>query len=165
MVTIRRAKYSDLEQLNALMYDLHQFHHDSCPEHFKTADEIIEEKSISTYLDEPECLLYIAVDGRKSDNDTIIGFVTGNFCELISVVSKPVMMGSIDELYVVPACRRQGIAEKLFGRIEQEFLDYGVQQLFVEVWNFNHAALEFYHSKQLTSHIHWLRKDLTGLNK
>ncbi|MGF1762241.1 GNAT family N-acetyltransferase [Aliivibrio kagoshimensis] len=161
MITIRSADILDLEQLNKLMYDLHHFHHQACPEHFKSADEISEEKNIALYLNEPECLLYIALEKTDEEGELIVGFVTGNFSELVSVVSKPVMMGSVDELYVIPRYRRQGIAEQLFDRIEQEFLDYGVKQLFVEVWDFNKSALHFYQSKQLSPHIHWLRKDLS----
>lgn len=152
---IRRAKETDLFCLNSMMYQLHDEHHQQCPELFKTASEIEEEKSISRYLDDPDCMVYVAeLEGA------VIGFVTGHFCELISTVSKPVMMATIDELYVESKHRREGVAEQLMTRIEQELKDYGVREIFVEVWDFNQTALNFYHQQGMTDHIHYLRKAL-----
>lgn len=152
---IRRAKETDLFCLNSMMYQLHDEHHQQCPDLFKTASEIEEEKSISRYLDDPDCMVYVAeLEGA------VIGFVTGHFCELISTVSKPVMMATIDELYVEQLHRREGVAEKLMVRIEQELKDYGVKEIFVEVWGFNKTALDFYHQQGMKEHIHYLRKAL-----
>jgi len=147
------AKVEDLESLNHLMYELHDEHHRSCPEHFKTAEEIEQEKSIARYLDMPECLVYVA----KHD-DVIVGFITGHFCELVSSVSKPVPMGSIDELYVTPPFRKQGVASLLYRKLESTFVDYGVEQVFVEVWAFNTTAHRFYEDSGFEPHISWLRK-------
>lgn len=151
--TIRAANHDDLESLNQLMFQLHDEHHQRCPEHFKSAQEIEQEKSIARYLDDPECLVLVATLDAH-----IVGFVSGHFCELISSVSKPVPMGSIDELYVITAQRKSGIASQLCLEIEQRFDDYGVQQVFVEVWHFNQQAVEFYQRLGFDHHIHWLRK-------
>jgi len=150
---IRSAKPADLEQLNELMYQLHHEHHRQEPDSFKTALEIEQEKSIARYLDNPECLVFVALSGEQ-----VIGFITGHFCELISTVSKPVQMGSVDELYVLPNFRSQKIAQNLYQVLEQRFEEYGVQQVFVEVWNFNQNACQFYSKTGFKHHIHWLRK-------
>ncbi|PQJ89434.1 GNAT family N-acetyltransferase [Aliivibrio sifiae] len=152
---IRRAKELDLFRLNSMMYQLHDEHHQQCPDLFKTASEIQEEKNIAHYLDDPECMVYVAELKGEA-----IGFVTGHFCELVSTVSKPVTMATIDELYVESKVRREGIAEKLMERIEKELKDYGVKEVFVEVWNFNQSALAFYHQQGLNEHIHYLRKSI-----
>lgn len=157
-IQIRAAKASDLTQLDKLMYLLHEYHHQSQPEFFKTAQEIEKEKSISRYLDDPECLVYIAI----TETNQVIGFISGHFCELTSTVSKPVPMGSIDEFYVVEDFRNMGVAQGLFDRIESTFFDYGVQQLFVEVWAFNQVGLNLYEKMGFNHHIHWLRKSLVG---
>ncbi len=152
-IKIRSAVVDDLEQLNDMMFALHDFHHQLCPEHFKTAEEIEQEKSIARYLDLPECIVFVAIEGNK-----VLGFISGHFCELISTVSKPVEMGSIDELYVLPEKRHTGIGEKLFRKLEQTFDDYAVQQIFVEVWDFNQDAIGFYNKVGFNPHIHWMRK-------
>ncbi|MBA5762945.1 GNAT family N-acetyltransferase [Vibrio sp. 404] len=153
--TIRPAKVTDLEQLNELMYQLHHEHHLQDPVSFKTALEIEQEKSIARYLDNPECLVFVTLLEEQ-----VIGFITGHFCELISTVSKPVQMGSVDELYVLPDFRSQKVAQSLYQVLEQRFEEYGVQQVFVEVWNFNQSACQFYSKTGFAHHIHWLRKVL-----
>ncbi len=156
-VQIQAAQEQDLEQLDEFMFLLHQEHHEACPELFKTAEEIEQEKSIARYLQSPDCLVYLAKD---LDSGKFIGFVTGHFGELISTVSKPVPMGSIDELYVLPECRHLGVANRLLEKIEQTLVDYGVQQLFVEVWDFNQTAKSLYNKLGYNTHIHWLRKSV-----
>ncbi len=153
------ARTDDLEVLNQLMYELHEEHHQACPEHFKTAEDIEQEKSIARYLDMPECLVFVA-----RQDTSIVGFITGHFCELVSSVSKPVPMGSIDELYVVPSHRQQGVASQMYKRLESTFIDYGVEQVFVEVWAFNQNAHHFYEEVGFKPHISWLRKSVKNRN-
>ncbi len=155
MIEFRPAKETDLEQLNELMFQLHHEHHLQAPDSFKTAEEIEQEKSIARYLDDPECLVFVA-----TVQDKIIAFVTGHFCELISTVSKPVQMGSIDELYVIPEFRQQKVAQRLYQVLETRLAEYGVKQVFVEVWHFNRGACDFYSDSGFEHHIHWLRKTL-----
>ena len=152
---IRAANDRDLEQLNQLMFQLHDEHHKQCPDYFKTAEEIEQEKSIARYLDNPECLVFVACE-----QDKICGFISGHFCELISTVSKPIQMGSIDELFVLPDYRNQAIAERLVSKLEKTFDDYGVKQVFVEVWDFNDNAKQFYQKMGFIPHIQWWRKSL-----
>ncbi|WJG20302.1 GNAT family N-acetyltransferase [Vibrio furnissii] len=154
-VSLQAAQITDLEILNQLMFDLHDEHHRACPEYFKTAEEVEQEKSIARYIENPDCLVLVA----KVDTQ-IVGFITGYFSELVSSVSKPVPMGSIDELYVMPQYRQQGIARQLFSRLEQTFVEYGVAEVFVEVWDFNKEAQLFYQDVGFSHHIHWLRKSV-----
>ncbi|GAA5647392.1 MULTISPECIES: GNAT family N-acetyltransferase [Vibrio] len=154
-IRLSAANSHDLNQLNELMFQLHHEHHQQSPEHFKTAEEIEQEKSIARYLDDPECFVFVA-----RFEETLVGFVSGHFCELVSSVSKPVPMGSIDELYVLPAYRKQGIAIQLCQRIERSFKECGVEQMFVEVWHFNDSAVELYKNLGFEHHIHWLRKSI-----
>ncbi|MEZ9233771.1 GNAT family N-acetyltransferase [Vibrio amylolyticus] len=152
-ISISPAKSSELEQLNDLMFELHNEHHLSCPEFFKTAEEIEQEKSIARYLDDPECIVFVAKAEQK-----VVGFITGHFCELVSTVSKPIQMGSIDELYVTPSYRNRSVAKELWATLHQRFKDYGVTQVFVEVWEFNGPAKSLYEQLGFEQHINWLRK-------
>ncbi|WP_394243161.1 GNAT family N-acetyltransferase [Vibrio astriarenae] len=152
--TICRAHLDDLEDLNEMMYDLHDEHHQIAPDLFKPAEQI--EKSIARYLEHPECLVYVA----KVDEE-IVGFVSGYFGQYQSPVSQPVLMGSADELYVDVQYRKGGIAQALMKRIEREFCDYGAKFMFVEVWDKNQAAVSFYRQLGFENHIHCLVKPLT----
>ncbi len=52
------------------------------------------------------------------DGDNIVGFITGQFCELISPISKPVTMGSVDELYVLAKYRHMSVATLLMDKLQ-----------------------------------------------
>jgi ribosomal protein S18 acetylase RimI-like enzyme len=151
--TISVPNESDIPRLKALSFELHDMHHKAVPEHFKTAEEILSEKEISSYLYDPQCLIYVA----KSESQ-IVGFVTGHFCELQALVSKPIQMGSIDEIYIAEGYRHLGIAKSLFEKLETTFKQCGATQIFVEVWDFNQSALAVYEKLGFNPHIHWLRK-------
>ncbi len=155
-IKIRAAQSSDLETLNDFMFELHDLHHRLNCDLFKTPEEVEQEKSVARYLDDPECFVYLA----EHQEHGAVGFITGHFCELQSSIMKPLQMGSIDEMYVEPKFRKQGIARLLFLRLEQSFKECGVKQIFVEVWQFNKAALSFYNTLGLEHHIHWMRKPL-----
>ncbi|MGF1747884.1 MULTISPECIES: N-acetyltransferase family protein [Vibrio] len=159
--TIRSAKADDLETLNELMYELHQYHHKAVPEDFKSAEEVQQEKSIARYLDSPECLvLVLTVDGSQSFDNQIVGFVTAQFCELVSPISRACLVGNIDELFVLPSYRQHGYAQALLAEAEQRLSELGASQIMVEVWNFNRAALNLYNKEGFSPHIHCLRKKI-----
>lgn len=154
-ISITPARLSDLPSLNQLMYLLHDEHYRAVPEIIKTPEEIQQEKSITRYLDEPDCLVFVArIKGE------VVGVVTGQFCELVSPLSRSIMMGSIDELYILPEYRRLDIGSMLITTLEEVFSDYGVKEVFVEVWEFNQSALSFYYQRGFERHIHWLRRSL-----
>ncbi|MEI8633359.1 GNAT family N-acetyltransferase [Vibrio sp. PP-XX7] len=155
IIKIRLANTNDLSPLEKMMYDLHHEHHIACPEHFKSAQEVLKDKQVAHYINSPETFLYVACEEHM-----IVGFITGHFSELVSTVSKNVMMGSIDELFVLPAYRCQGIGSRLLNRLTKEFEDYSIQQIFVEVWAFNLAAQKLYQQLGFEHHIHWLRKGI-----
>ncbi|MCL9774944.1 GNAT family N-acetyltransferase [Vibrio methylphosphonaticus] len=159
--TIRSAKADDLETLNDLMYELHQYHHQAVPEDFKSADEVQQEKSIARYLDSPECLvLVLTVDGAEPSANPIVGFITAQFCELLSPISRPCLVGNIDELFVLPSYRQHGYGQALLAKAELRLRELGASQILVEVWDFNQAALDLYKKEGFFSHIHCLRKKI-----
>ena len=152
---VTHAIRKDMAALNQLMYQLHEEHHKAVPHFFKAADDIMRDKNIQTYFDEPDGLVFCVKEGQN-----VIGLVTGHFSELVSTISKPIFMGSIDELYVLPNYRGRGIGKALVERIEREYRDYGVKHMYVEVWAFNETAQELYTHSGFQSHIHCLQKTL-----
>jgi ribosomal protein S18 acetylase RimI-like enzyme len=157
--TVRSATDADLETLNLFMYDLHQFHHQHVPDDFKTPEEVQLEKSIALYLESPDCLVLVA-----EFNGKVIGFVTGQFCELLSPISKSVLIGNIDELFVLKSYQKCSVATVLLQEMEIRFAEYGVAQIMVEVWDFNHAARGLYKKLGFEPHIHCLRKKISSNN-
>ncbi|CAH0526036.1 GNAT family N-acetyltransferase [Vibrio hippocampi] len=153
--TYRLANHDDLAQLNQLMHLLHHEHYIQAPSEFKTAQEIEKSKSISLYLDSPECLVLVC-----EYQQSLFGFVTAQLCEFNSPISPSCLMGSVDELYVVNKYRQQGIATRLLSDIQQRLTEWGATQIMVEVWDFNQSALKLYKECGFVPHIHCLKKSI-----
>lgn len=153
-VLYRLAQRSDIPALNEMMYALHDEHHQASPDYFKTAVEILDHKSVNDYIDTPDGLMFVA----EEDNQ-LIGFVTASMSELDSTVTKPIFTGAIDEFYVMPAYRQHGYGEGLLQRAAKELKNFGVKQIYVEVWAFNQAALRLYEKLGFHRHIYCLKMD------
>lgn len=156
---IKPATRKHLLQLRDMMRALHEEHHLRDPDLFKEPDDVEKSKDIATYLDDPNCLVYVVIDKQQSKR-TCVAFISGHFCELISTVSKPIMMGSVDELYVKPEWRHKGLGRALMDHLNHVLKQYGATQVFVEVWHSNIEAVKMYQEYGFSHHIHWLRKAL-----
>jgi ribosomal protein S18 acetylase RimI-like enzyme len=156
---IKPASRIHLSQLRAMMRQLHAEHHQREPDQFKTPEDVEKSKDIATYYDDPNCLIFVALDDSLKGSPCV-GFISGHFCELTSSVSKPITMGSVDELFVLSSHRKQGIGKDLLEQLSARFKLYGASQLFVEVWHSNVGAVEMYQQFGFSHHIHWLRKPL-----
>ena len=77
-------------------------------------------------------------------DDRPVGFVTGRVEHHLSF-GQPI--GTISELFVCEAYRKQGIATKLFQHMEQEFLQRDVNRYRVFTTADNKNAVKFYHNQ------------------
>lgn len=70
----------------------------------------------------------------------------------------------IDELYIVPACRRRGFGRQAMAFVEQQAREMGVNAIHLEVDPGNDAALELYRRTGYVDHhrflmTKWLKRD------
>lgn len=87
-------------------------------------------------------IFYVAVEDEK-----VFGFVVGMFIKLSKQDLQgtyPAIMGRIEELYVDPNFREQGIGTKLMDKIEEYFKQKGCQYIWVEVFKPNIRTHELY---------------------
>lgn len=163
MIKIRAANIQDSAALDDLMWALHQEHHEKAPDLCKPAAQVMQEKSIQTYLTHPECLVYLAEDVTQSEEDTspqVVGFICGSFASFDSPIHPKVLLGNIDEFYLLPTMRQQGIGRQLLTQIESVFESYGVEKIAIEVFDFNHVARSFYQEHKFEPYIHCLMKKI-----
>lgn len=153
---VAKANHQDQAPLTELWLSLYHYHRTHQPSLVKSPqrDEIVAE--LSGYLLNPECYIFIATIEEQA-----VGFVTGQLCQIISPLSKPHTIGSIDHWYVSDEWRGMGIGSALLDRIENEFADHGIARLVVEVWDFNQSALKTYKKRGFKAQLHCLTKQLT----
>jgi ribosomal protein S18 acetylase RimI-like enzyme len=148
-----RATNQDHARLTELCLCLYQYHHANQPQLVKLPQRDEIEDELTNYLNNPECFVFIA-----KCKDQTVGFVSGQLYQIISPLSKPDSLGSIDHWYVANEWRGMGIGGALLTKIEREFNDYGVDRLTVEVWDFNESALKTYQKRGFKAHLHCLTK-------
>ena len=78
------------------------------------------------------------------------GFVEATLWEE-SVEIKGVKTVCLDNIYVAPACRRRGIAAKLFAMVEEWAKEQGAVRLDVYAWSFNTEAISMYQTMGMTA--------------
>ncbi len=154
-VNIRVAREDDVSAIEQMLFELHHEHYLREPEQFKAAIDIEPDKSMLTYLSEPQSLIFVA-----EKEGELIGFISGYFQILDSSIGKSVQMGSVDHYYVMPLHRQQQVGAMLMETLETRFKQYGVEQVFVEVWHSNQGARTSYKKMGFNPHIHYLRKAL-----
>lgn len=152
---IHAAKTQQLEDLNELLYALHEEHHLKLPCTFKNGEAALKEKDIAYYLTQPNHFVYVAIHSKQ-----IVGFTTGRVYTIQSSALQPNCVGNIDELYILPEFRRLGIAQTLVSRLEASFIQQGATHAYLDVWSQNTSALSFYKEKAFTLYTYCLKKVL-----
>lgn len=152
---IRSAQIEDIKLLNNFMLALHDEHHQHRADLCKPAPEVMEEKSIEAYINHPECVVRVVeIKGE------LAGFITGSFSEFISPIHPQMLVGSVDEFYVLPCYRKQGYGKALLNDLTQYFESYGVKRILVEVYEFNQSAIHMYQAQGFEGYIHCMMKSL-----
>ena len=137
---IRRAKATDLEKMNELLYQVAGVHHKGRPDLFKGGAK--------KYTDE-ELLALIGDDSRP----IFVGLMDGKVvCHLYCVIEETknnhvlhdIKTLYIDDLCVDEGCRGQKVGQKMYAFIKDWARERGFYNVTLNVWSCNPAALGFY---------------------
>lgn len=154
---IKRLVESDYNQLIELYKALDAFHVQARPDCFvdREKDKIYPKDAFVHNLAFPGGLSLGAFDG-----DTLVGFVEATLWEE-SGMRKDLKTVCLDNIYVVPAFRRRGIAAKLFEAVEGWAKEMGAVRLELHTWAFNRGAISMYRAMGMTEQRYVLEKDLS----
>ena len=141
-MSIRFAKYDDLEQVNKLRKQVNDLHVAARPETFKPGfPEELQEYIYTIFEDPLQKIIIYESDGA------IRAYAVLNH---ITRPENPFMMVrdylDIDELCVDREYRRKGIATQLIDFIKDYARSEGFDRVELNMWEFNNDALDFYES-------------------
>ena len=137
---IRRAKATDLEKMNDLLYQVAGVHHKGRPDLFKGGAK--------KYTDE-ELLALIGDDSRP----IFVGLMDGKVvCHLYCVIEETknnhvlhdIKTLYIDDLCVDEGCRGQKVGQKMYAFIKDWARERGFYNVTLNVWSCNEPAMRFY---------------------
>ena len=141
-VSIRFMKAEDYSIFSAFYRELHRLHVQAMPDIFRPETGLPPEEVFCSDLKKDDhCMLLAETDGKPA-----------GMCILLwkEVPDDPLFpllprkTGHIDDIYVAPEFRRQGIATLLCEEAQRLARERGVSHLTLMVWSFNEDAMKLY---------------------
>ncbi len=153
---IRKLTESDYEQVLELYVALDDFHAKARPDCcvLREGEETYPREAYAQNLADPEVLQLGTFDGER-----LVGVVRATLWNE-SVMVKGLKNVCLDNIYVMPAYRRRGIAAKLFAKVEAWAKEQGAVRLDVYTWDFNKGAIAMYQAMGMTPQQYVFEKKL-----
>ena len=153
---IRKLKDSDYEMVIELYRELDELHVQTRPDCFvhRGKDEIYPRDAFLHNLSHPGVLQLGAFE-----NEQLVGVVRASLWEESGMV-KDIKTVCLDNIYVLPAWRRKGIAAKLFTEVELWAKEQGALRLDLHVWDINKNAIAMYQAMGMTPQRYVFEKKL-----
>lgn len=143
---IRTLTESDYDRVIALYKELDEFHVQARPDCFihRDKEQVYPKDAYIHNLSYPGGLELGAFDG-----ETLVGIVRATLWEE-SMMRKDLKTVCLDNIYILPAYRRRGIAAKLFAAVEAWAREQGAVRLELHTWDFNRGAIAMYRAMGMT---------------
>lgn len=153
---IRKLMESDYDQVIELYCALDEFHVQAQPDHFvhRDKEQVYPKDAYIHNLSYPGGLELGAFDG-----ETLVGIVQATLWEE-SGMRKDLKTVCLDNIYVLPAYRRRGIAARLFAEVESWAKEQGAIRLELHTWDFNKDAIAMYEAMGMTPQRYVFEKKL-----
>lgn len=139
--TIRVATIDDftiIQNLNHLLFraEFDSGHDDALVVDWPLSDAGVEyfKKSLS----DPTKIVFLAEDEQKNSIGYVIGSSTNKF------TYRTVITGELENMFVVPEARKQGIGKALIQQLKVWFKEKGVNRIYVSAYSKNENAIHFY---------------------
>ena len=140
-MNIRRAKESDIEGLNALLYQVHRIHAEARPDIFRLGNKKYNNDQLRTILADERTPVFVAVNKENQ----VLGYA---FCIYEEVAGEASLMDRktvyIDDLCVDEALRGQHIGQALYRYVCDAAKQNGCCGVTLNVWCLNEGAIHFY---------------------
>lgn len=137
---IQKLTEADYPQVGALYKALDDLHAQARPDCFiyREKEQVYPPDAFAHNLSYPGGLELGAFDGEQ-----LVGIVRATLWEE-SGMRKDLKTVCLDNIFVLPAYRRKGIAAKLFAEVEAWAKAQGAVRLELHTWDFNRGAIAMY---------------------
>ena len=139
-IKIRRAKESDIETIDELLFEVHKVHSDMRPDLFKAGAKKYTDDELKQIIADDQTPVFVAESESK-----VVGYA---FCIHKQFVNNNNMTDVktlyIDDLCVDEACRGQHIGKKLYEYVISYAKEHGFYNVTLNVWADNINAVKFY---------------------
>ncbi len=153
---IRKLTASDYPAAIELFYALDQLHVEARPDWFLVREKatVFPQEHFEAGIADPDCLFIGAFAG-----ETLIGLARATLWQDSGMV-KNLNNVCLDNIYVLPDYRHQGVAAKLYASVEEWAAAQQAQRIELHVWDFNKDALAAYAAWDFRPQRYVLEKEL-----
>ena len=153
---IRKLTEFDYDMVIELYKELDEMHVQARPDYFvhRDKDKIYPKDAFIHNLAYPGGLELGAFE-----NEQLIGIVRATLWEESGMV-KDVKTVCLDNIYVLPSHRRNGVATRLFSAVELWAKEQGAIRLDLHTWDFNKNAIAMYQAMGMTPQRYVFEKKL-----
>jgi ribosomal protein S18 acetylase RimI-like enzyme len=138
---IRRAEPRDMADINRLLHQVLDVHHNGRPDLFKAGAKKYTDEELAAILGNDDTPVFVAVD----EEDTVLGYA---FCifqqHLHNNILTDVKTLYIDDLCVDEEKRGQHVGRALYEHVVAFAKQSGCYNLTLNVWACNESAMRFY---------------------
>ncbi len=156
---IRKLTEADYFSALELFFELDKLHADARPDWFVERDKeaIFPQAPFHAGINDSDCLFLGAFDTLG----TMVGLVRATLWEDSGMV-KNLKNVCLDNIYVRPQFRHQGIASEMYRTVELWAKELGAQRVELHVWAFNEAAMAAYRSWGMKPQRYVLEKEIAN---
>ncbi len=153
---IRKLAEADHDKVVKLYQELDELHVQARPDFFvsRDKDEVYPKDAFIQNLANPD-VMQLGV----FDDEQIVSVVRATLWKESGMV-KDIRTVCLDDIFVLPAYRRRGIAAKLFTEVETWAKEQGAVRLDVYTWGFNKGAIAMYQAMGMTPQQYVFEKKL-----
>ena len=152
---LRKLKSADYEEMLALYTALDAFHAEARPDCCICRAVAFPREHYEANLVNPISFQVGAFD----EENRMVGIVDATLWNE-SVMVKGVKTVCLDNIYVLPECRRKGVGKALFRAVEEWAKEQGAVRLDLHTWDFNQDAIAMYRAMGMTPQRYVFEKHL-----
>lgn len=145
-MNIRRAKETDMEGINSLLYQVLMVHHNGRPDLFQANVKKYTDSELSAIIADDKRPIFVGVD----ENERVMGYA---FCifqqHADDNVLTPIKTLYIDDLCVDETLRGQHVGSRIYKHVLAFAKENGCYNVTLNVWECNPSARKFYEAMGL----------------
>ena len=139
-MVIRKAKFTDIDRLSELLYQVHNLHAEGRPDIFQKGKQKYSKEDLESVLTNSQTPVWVAEEKRK-----VVGYIFCIYEEVkdhTSLTDRKTLY--IDDLCVDKEFRQKGIGKALYNYVKMIAKSKGCYDVTLNVWNLNPGAIAFY---------------------
>lgn len=136
---VRKMKINDFEEVHKLVNQVYMLHLKNRGDIYINENPLYK-KDFINFLNNPKCICYVAVS-----NDKVLGEIMATVKEINEGgIFRNRKILFIEDICVDKNYTRQGIGTMLYEKIKECALSDDITSIELNVWAFNHDAIQFY---------------------